>query len=65
MMLTRDQLEKAAKYLCKMRNVNPHSREFIAGNDMGFYCDAWENAAAEITKHEMMAESIRFGKEPT
>jgi len=57
--MTHEQLERAARYLCTMRGVNPLNREYMKGSDSGVLCYAWENAAKEIAHHELMREAIR------
>ena len=65
MMMNRHQLERAARYLCKVRNIHPESQEFIRpapAHDVAVYCLAWENVAREIEAHEVIAEAIAYGR---
>jgi hypothetical protein len=62
-MLTRSQLEVAARYLCKIRGIHPDNQEYIKGVDHGFLCKAWENAAKEIEHWETMQEVVRYGSQ--
>jgi hypothetical protein len=67
-MLTRAQLEIAARYLCKVRNIHPDNQEFLKPeptHGVAVYTTAWENAAREIEAHEILTEAIRYGKEAT
>ena len=61
-MMTREQLERAARYLCKLRGIHPENSELIPNHDMALYTTAWENAAREIEAHELLAEAIAYGR---
>ena len=67
-LLNRKQLETAARYLCKVRNIHPDNQEFIRpqpAHDVALYTTAWENVAREIEAHELLNEAIRYGREAT
>lgn len=66
MTLFKDQLEKAARYLCAMRGEDPDATVQRSDLwDVRSLCPAWENAAREITAHLQIVEAIEHGRTRT
>jgi hypothetical protein len=67
-MLTREQLQTAARYLCKVRNIHPDNQELLKpepAHGVAVYTTALENVMRELTEFELLTEAIRYGKEAT